>query len=53
MVPQEPVLFHRSVKENIKYGNPEASDEEIIQAAKKARCHKFISKLNKGYDTLV
>ncbi len=53
MVPQDTVLFHRSIKENIAYGNPEASDEEIIAAAKMARCHEFISKLSSGYDTLV
>lgn len=53
IVPQDTVLFHRSIKENIAYGNPEASDEEIVAAAKMARCHDFISKLNHGYDTLV
>lgn len=53
MVPQDTVLFHRSIKENIAYGNPEASDEEIFAAAKMARCHEFISKLSSGYDTLV
>lgn len=53
MVPQDTVLFHRSIKENIAYGNPDASDEEIIAAAKMARCHGFISKMKKGYDTLV
>lgn len=53
MVPQDTVLFHRSIKENIAYGNPDASDEEIIAAAKMARCHEFISKLSHGYDTTV
>ena len=53
MVPQDTVLFHRSIKENIAYGNPDASEEEIIAAAKMARCHEFISKLRYGYDTLV
>lgn len=53
MVPQDTVLFHRSIKENITYGNPDATEEEIIAASKMARCHDFISKLNKGYDTLV
>ena len=53
IVPQDTVLFHRSIKENIAYGNPDASDEEIIAAAKMARCHEFISKLSHGYDTLV
>ena len=53
MVPQDTVLFHRSIKENIAYGNPDASDEEIVAAAKMARCHDFISKMKDGYDTLV
>lgn len=52
-VPQEPMLFHRSIRENISYGKPEASDEEIVAAAKKAEAHDFISRLPKGYDTLV
>jgi ATP-binding cassette, subfamily B, bacterial len=53
MVPQDTVLFHRSIKENIAYGNPDATDDEIIAAAKMARCHDFISKMKDGYDTLV
>ncbi len=53
MVPQDTVLFHRSIKENIAYGNPDATDEEIIAAAKMARCHDFITKMKDGYDTLV
>lgn len=53
MIPQDPILFHRSIKENIAYGNPNASDEEIVAAAKMARCHEFISQLKDGYDTLV
>jgi ATP-binding cassette subfamily B protein len=52
-VPQESVLFHRSLKENIAYGKPGATDEEIIEAAKRAHCHDFISTLPQGYDTLV
>lgn len=52
-VPQESTLFHRSLKENIAYGKPDATDEEIIAAAKKAHCHEFISKLADGYDTHV
>jgi ATP-binding cassette subfamily B protein len=52
-VPQEPVLFHRPIKENIAYGRPEATDEEIIEVAKKAHAHEFIQNLPKGYDTLV
>jgi len=53
IVPQDTVLFHRSIKENIAYGNPNASDEEIVAAAKMARCHDFITKLKYGYETLV
>jgi ATP-binding cassette subfamily B protein len=43
MVPQDPILFHRSLKENMAYANPLASEEEIIAASKMARCHDFIS----------
>lgn len=52
-VPQEPMLFHRSLSENIAYGKPDASMEEIVAVAKKAHAHEFIEKLSKGYDTLV
>ncbi|MDQ3075841.1 MAG: ABC transporter ATP-binding protein/permease [bacterium] len=52
-VPQEPILFHRPIRENIAYGKPEATDEEIIEVSKKAHAHEFISKLHQGYDTLV
>ena len=52
-VPQEPVLFHRSVKENISYSRRDASDEMVIESAKKAHAHEFILKLKQGYDTLV
>ena len=53
MIPQDPILFHRSIRENIAYGKPNASDEEIIAAAKMARCHEFISHLKDSYETLV
>lgn len=53
VVPQEPMLFHRTIKANIAYGNPHATDEEIIESAKKAQAHEFISALPLGYDTLV
>jgi len=53
LVPQDPILFHRSLKENISYGKPDASMEEIIEAAKKAYIHDFISDLKDGYDTEV
>lgn len=52
-VPQEPLLFHRSLRENITYGKPAATDEEIYAAAKKAHATEFIDKLPKGYETLV
>ena len=51
MVLQDTWLCHGTVKENIAYGKPDASDEEIIEAAKKAHAHSFITKLENGYDT--
>jgi ATP-binding cassette, subfamily B, bacterial len=53
LVPQDPVLFHRSLKENIRYGRPEASDEEVSAAARAAHCEEFISCLPEGYETFV
>ncbi|MEI6477546.1 MAG: ABC transporter ATP-binding protein [bacterium] len=53
LVPQEPILFHRSLLENIRYAKPDASDEEVIEAAKLAHCHEFISKFPEGYGTFV
>ncbi len=53
LVPQEPVLFHRSLAENIAYARPGASREEIESAAIQAHIHDFITALPKGYDTLV
>ncbi len=53
VVPQEPALFHRTIRENIAYGKPAATDEEIISVAKQAHAHDFISALPLGYDTLV
>lgn len=52
-VPQEPLLFHRSVSDNISYFNPDATKKEIERAAKAAHAHEFIQKLPDGYDTLV
>ena len=52
-VPQETSLFHRSISENIAYGKPDASEEEIKRAAKLANADIFIKDLPKGYDTLV
>lgn len=53
IVPQEPALFHRTIRENIAYGKPGASDAEIVAVAKKAQAHEFIEALSDGYDTLV
>jgi len=52
-VPQEPMLFHRSLRDNIRYGRRGAIEEEVIEAAKRAHCHEFISQLPQGYDTMV
>ncbi len=52
-VPQEPVLFHRTLMENIRYGRRTATDREVIEAAKKAHCHEFIRSLPEGYETYV
>lgn len=51
MVLQDVYLFAGTVRENIAYGNLEATDEEVIRAAKMANCHEFITRLPKGYDT--
>lgn len=53
LVPQDPVLFHRSLAANIAYGKPNAPMDEIIAAAKQAYAHEFIDALPQGYDTLV
>jgi ATP-binding cassette subfamily B protein len=53
LVPQDPVLFHRSLLENIRYGRPEATDDEVKAAARSAHCDEFIEKLSDGYNTLV
>lgn len=52
-VPQDPSLFHRSLRENIRYGRLDATDEEVEKAARLAHCHDFITSLPQGYDTLV
>ena len=51
IVPQETILFSGSVKENIRYGGPQASDEDVVAAAKAAQAHDFILELPQGYDT--
>lgn len=53
MIPQDPSLFQRSLMENIRYGKIEATDQEVIEAAKRAHAHEFISKLPEGYNSLV
>lgn len=50
---QEVYLFDDTVKNNIKFGNPDARDEEVIEVAKQAQCHDFIMKLPQGYDTIL
>lgn len=52
-VAQDNFLFNKSIKENIRMGNPAASDEAVIEAAKSANCHDFIMQLPQGYDTSV
>ncbi|HSX31425.1 MAG TPA: ABC transporter ATP-binding protein [Candidatus Saccharimonadales bacterium] len=52
-VPQEPLLFHRTIRENIAYGWPEATDAEVERAARLAYAHDFIAALPQGYDTVV
>jgi ATP-binding cassette subfamily B protein len=53
LVPQEPILFHRTLAENIAYGKPDATSEEIKQAARLANAHEFILRQPKGYYTMV
>ena len=53
VVPQDISLFHRSLMENIRYARPEASDDEVWQAAQLARCGDFIGELPQGLDTIV
>lgn len=53
LVPQEAILFHRSIYENIAYWNPDASKEQVYAASKAANCHEFVSWLKHWYDTLV
>lgn len=52
-VPQEPLLFHRTVRENIAYGRPDATENEILRAAREANALEFIERLPRGLDTQV
>ncbi|PKO47920.1 MAG: ABC transporter ATP-binding protein [Betaproteobacteria bacterium HGW-Betaproteobacteria-22] len=53
LIPQDPTLFHRSLIENIRYGHLQASDDEVIEAARKAHAHDFITTQGEGYQSLV
>jgi ATP-binding cassette subfamily B protein len=53
VVPQEVMLFHRSLRENLRYGRPEATDQEVLAAADAANCTDFINELPEGIDTVV
>jgi ATP-binding cassette, subfamily B, bacterial len=53
VVQQDISLFHRSLLENLRYGRPDASDEEVFRAVEAARCTEFINRLPQGFDTLV
>ena len=53
MVPQHPILFSSDVWHNIRYGNPEASDQDVINAAKRAHAHEFIEQLPEGYSSFL
>jgi len=51
VIPQDPTLFHRTIMENIRYARPEAADEQVIEAAKKAHAHEFIMAMPNGYNS--
>jgi ATP-binding cassette subfamily B protein len=53
LVPQDPALFHRTIRENIAYARPDAALSEVQAAARRARAHDFVESLPQGYDTLV
>lgn len=53
LVPQQPALFSHDVFHNIRYGNPDATDEQVIEAAKKAHAHDFIMQLPEGYHSFL
>lgn len=53
LIPQDPLLFHRTLEDNIRYGRIDASKEEVLQAAQLAHCDGFIQRTSQGYDSLV
>ncbi|MFO9228352.1 ABC transporter ATP-binding protein [Legionella pneumophila serogroup 1] len=53
LIPQNITLFHRTIMENIRFGNIHANDEEVIAISKKAHCHEFINQLKDGYQSMV
>ena len=53
LIPQDVILFHRTLMENIRYGRPGASDAEVMRAAERAHAHEFVTALPEGYQTLV
>jgi ATP-binding cassette subfamily B protein len=53
VIPQDPFLFSASVRENLAFGRPEATDEELVHAARLAQAHEFIDRLPDGYDTVI
>jgi ATP-binding cassette subfamily B protein len=53
LVPQDPILFHRPILENIRYARPTATDEEVYEVAKMAHCHEFVTGFADGYATMV
>lgn len=53
LIPQDIILFHRTLMENIRFGATNATDDEVIEIAKKAHCHEFINQLSCGYQSLV
>ncbi len=53
MIPQDPILFHRTIFENIQYGRLDATETEVLEAAKLAHCIDFIKNMKKGFQTMV
>ena len=53
IVPQEVLLFGGSIAENIRYGRPDASRQEILAASRQAACHEFVERFPEGYETVV